>query len=316
MTMEFDNILEKIQSDISSYLETYKPSKLYQLHGFDYANQEEFDSDILLGEEDVRFMLNHLDEADTSRFNVKLCKEEIPFERKINDVLARTSEYPSEAWYIDLSVFSFPIKFTVSEIETPISLPKNTEIQINIPKDEMAKLLFATAKYWMTGNRMSAYTEIYEHLSKHAYGVDLPYVIFCEPINDMLASIIGPYKIEEVLYSDYDLLYPDDYNYYRDGGILIKITLSLCGHKLELFQNSLSLDGCKDRIITVNFPELMIKLGHYDRHEAFNKLKSILRDSNYPTDEVLITLLKANGIGYNEELNTSVCIMHSTNSEH
>lgn len=310
MATEFDNILELIQSGISSYLESHKPSKLYRLHGYDYANLEEFDRDILLDEEDVLFVLNHLDEDGRFTFDVKSCKEAIPFERKISEVLVRTVEYPSEAWYIDISVFSFPLRFTVSEIETPLSLPKNTEIQISLAKEDMANLLFATAKYWMTGNRMGAYTDIYKHLSKHVHGVNLPYVIFCEPINDMLASIIGPYKIEETIFSNGDLEYPDDYNYYRDGGFIINVTLSLCGHKLELRKNSFSLDGCKDRIISVNFPELMIKLGHYDRYEAFNKLKLTLHEGNDSTDEVLISRLKANGIGYDEELNTTKLSSH------
>lgn len=310
-----NNILQKVREDISAYLDSYKLEKYYKLHGFDYANGEEFDRMLLLTEEDTKYILDHLEE-NSLVFSVNFGKESIPLKDKINKLVNTTVEYPAVAWDIDLSVFTFPLTFTISEIENPSSLPKNTKQQITVTKEELECLLFATAKFWFGGVRMIAYSEIHACLSKYVHGVDAPYVIFCDTIDSMLTSIVGPYKINEQIYSNGNLEYPDDYNYYRDGGILIKITLSLCGHKLELFKNSLSLDGCKDRIITVNFPELMIKLGHYDRYEAFNKLKSILRDSNYPTDEVLITLLKANGIGYNEELNTSVCIMHSTNSEH
>ena len=45
-----NNILQKVREDISAYLDSYKLEKYYKLHGFDYANGEEFDRMILLTE--------------------------------------------------------------------------------------------------------------------------------------------------------------------------------------------------------------------------------------------------------------------------
>ena len=135
-----NNILQKVREDISAYLDSYKLDKYYKLHGFDYANGEEFDRIILLTEEDTRFILEHLEE-NSLVFNINLCEDSIPFEDKINNLLNTTAEYPAVAWDIDLSVFTFPLTFTISEIENPNSLPKNTEQHITLTKEELFCLI-------------------------------------------------------------------------------------------------------------------------------------------------------------------------------
>lgn len=297
------SILQKIREDISVYLNSNKPSKLYQLRGFDHATGDEVFLDILLDEEDLDFINANRDNADSSIFNVKFFNHPIPFHKKIDDVIEKRVEY-GEAWEIDISKYTFPLEFTVSQIEDPFSLPKNTEFAINIIKDDMENLLFSIAKYWVGGNRSITYYEIYEFLSKYVRGVDLPYVIFCDYLNNILASIIGPYNINELIFENRRLQYPDDYNWMMEGGVIIADTLSLCGYKLELLSNSLNEGGYKDRTIRADFAELMIKLGCLDRYEAFNKLKSMLKEGGCETVETFITILQENSIRYCDELNT------------
>ena len=100
-----NNILQKVREDISAYLDSYKLEKYYKLHGFDYANGEEFDRMILLTEEDTKYILDHLEE-NSLVFSVNFGKESIPLEDKINKLVNTTVEYPAVAWDIDLSVFT------------------------------------------------------------------------------------------------------------------------------------------------------------------------------------------------------------------
>ena len=191
-----NNILQKVREDISAYLDSYKLDKYYRMYGFGYADGDEFERMLLLTEADVNFILEHRQDDNDPIFHVKLCETIIPFQDKINKLVETKFRY-EEAWGIDLSNFSFPLTFTISEIEAPCSLPKNTEQQIIITKEELERILFATAKFWLGGDRQSAYRVLYESLSKYVIGIFMPYVIFCESIDSILASIIGPYKIQE-----------------------------------------------------------------------------------------------------------------------